>query len=156
MVSAETFSREIPLLDPWYVTGFTEGEGSFTFSRSGQSMTLYFAIKLTMVDRHLLEAIQHYFGGIGMIYHVKARAPAGPGSGFTKSAAYFRASRREDLHRVVEHFDNYPLRGSKALSYAIWREMFVLKSAFRKVSNLELEALAARLSAASPRNARWE
>lgn len=156
MVSEETFSRETSQLDPWYVTGFTEGEGTFTFSRNGPSMALYFAIKLTGADRLLLEAIRTYFGGIGNIYDVKARAPAGPGSGFTKIAAYFRVTRRSHLHSVVEHFDCYPLRGSKASSYAIWREMFVLKAAFRKTPRLELDALAARLSAASPRNARWE
>jgi hypothetical protein len=151
----ETFSHGTTL-DPWYVTGFAEGEGTFTFSRNGPSMALYFAIKLTRVDRPILEAIQDYFGGIGTIYDLKARPPAGAGSGYTKAAAYFRVSRREHLEVVAYHFDSYPLRGSKASSYAIWREMLILKRAFRKSDRLELDALAARLSAASPRNARWD
>jgi len=151
----ETFPHGNPL-DPWYVTGFVEGEGTFTFSRNGFSLSLFFAIKLTGRDRVILEAIRDYFGGIGKIYDVKARAPAGPGSGYTKAAAYFRTSRLDQLDVVLDHFDTYPLRGSKATSYSIWREMVLLKWAARKSDRLELLALAARLSAASPRNSRWE
>src|SRR5262245_53831997 len=142
MFPTETFPRGTPPLDPWYVTGFVEGEGTFTFSRSGPQMALYFAIKLTGSDRPILEAIQSYFGGIGRIYHVKPAAPTQT-SGYTKSAAYYRVCRNEDLDQVVEHFDLYPLRGSKAASYAIWREMVVLKRNFRKPPRLELDALAA-------------
>ena len=155
MLPAETFSRATSALDPWYVTGFVEGEGTFTFSRNGRQMTLYFAVKLTGSERSILEAIQEYFGGIGTIYNVKPVAPR-QSSGYTKAAAYYRVCRREELERVMEHFDQYPLRGAKAASYAIWREMVVLKRAFRKPARAELEALAARLSAVSPRNAKWE
>lgn len=156
MLPAETFSRETPGLDPWYVTGFVEGEGTFTFSRTGGQMALYFALKLTGSDRNILEAIQDFFGGIGSIYHVKKRAALTPSSGYTNAAAYYRVCRRDELDRIVEHFDRYPLRGGKAASYAVWREMVILKRAFRKPVRPELEALAARLSAASPRNAKWE
>ena len=152
MLPAETFSRGTSGLDPWYVTGFVEGEGAFTFSRSGRQMTLYFAIKLTGAERPILESIQDFFGGIGAIYAVKARAAPTPSSGYTKTAAYFRVCRREQLAQIVEHFDQYPLRGAKAEAFGIWREMVVLKREFRKPAREELDVLAARLSAASPRN----
>jgi LAGLIDADG endonuclease len=154
MLPAETFSRGTSL-DPWYVTGFVEGEGAFTFSRSGRQMALYFAIKLTGADGPILEAIQGFFGGIGAIYRVAPRAAPTASSGYTKTAAYYRVCRRGDLDRIVEHFDMYPLRGVKASAYAIWREMVILKRAFRKPVREELDALAARLSAASPRNGTW-
>jgi hypothetical protein len=154
MFPAETFSRGTQLLDPWYVTGFVEGEGAFTFSRNGRQMALYFAIKLTGADRALLEDIRAHFG-VGAIYKVAARSAPTPSSGYTKEAAYYRVSRRDDLERVVEHFDRYPLRGVKARSYAIWRQMVVLKREFRKPQRDELERLAAQLSAASPRNGRF-
>ena len=155
MLPAETFSRETSSLDPWYVTGFVEGEGAFTFSRSGRQMALYFAVKLTAADRGILEALQDYFGGIGAIYQVAPRAAPTPSSGHTKAAAYFRVCRRRDLERVLDHFDAHPLRGVKAASYAIWREMVILKRAFRSPPRAELDLLAARLSAASPRNGPW-
>jgi hypothetical protein len=154
MFPAETFSRGTSV-DPWYVTGFVEGEGAFTFSRNGRQMALYFAIKLTGADRAILEEIRAYFGDIGAIYRVAARAAPTPSSGHTKEAAYFRVSRRDELERIVEHFDRHPLRGIKAASYVVWRQMVVLKREFRKPQREELERLAAKLSAASPRNGKF-
>jgi hypothetical protein len=140
----ETFSRETPesLLDPWWVTGFIEGEGTFTFSRNGRQMSLYFALKMGDEDEPLLRAIQDFFGGIGAIYFVQARA-----GGHGKGACYYRVCRREQLPGIVEHLDRYPLRGSKAASYRIWREMVVLKQRFRQPPRDELDALATQLRA---------
>src|SRR5262249_13162188 len=149
---AEAFSGTHPL-DPWYVTGFVEREGAFTFSRNGRQMTLYFAIKLPGPDRPLLESIRDYFG-VGSIYRVVAGSAPTPSSGYTREAASFRVSRRDELERVVQHFDRYPLRGVKARSYAIWRQMVELKRKFRKPQREELARLAAQLSAASPRQGR--
>lgn len=150
MFPAETFSRGTHRLDPWYVTGFVEGEGAFTFSRNGRQMALYFAIKLTGADKSILEEIRAYFG-VGSIYRVAATAAPTRSSGHTKEAAYYRVSRRDDLERVIEHFDRHPLRGSKARSYSIWRQMVVLKREFRKPNREELASLSAQLSAASTR-----
>jgi len=145
----ETFSRGT--FEPWYVTGFIDGEGSFTYSRSGRQIGLYFAVKLTETDRTILEQLQRFFGGIGSIYRVAPRTPR-PGSGHTKTTSYFRVTRLEDLKRVVDHFDRYPLQTAKRGSYQIWREMVILKQAFRKPDREQLNALAVKLSAASTRN----
>lgn len=143
-------------LDPWYVTGFVEGEGCFTYSRGGRSLALYFAIKLTGKDRPLLEDIQEFFGGIGYIYAVIARDAPTRSSGYTKPASYYRITRLRDLERIVAHFDRYPLRGTKSGSFGIWREMVSRKlSAQRsKANSASLEDLARQLSAVSPRNER--
>ena len=148
----ETFSRETPLLDPWYVTGFSEGEATFTYSRSGKQLALYYAIKLTARDRSILEAISAFFGGAGSIYQVRPRAALTPRRGFTKTASYFRVSRRDELGRVVAHFDQYPLRGTKLASYEIWRKMVALKQSFRSPPRDQLDTLARALSSVSPRN----
>lgn len=144
----ETFSRETLLeeLDPWYVTGFVEGEGSFTYSRNGRQLALYFGIKLGEADEPILEAIRAFFGGIGSIYHLQPRSEGAKGS------AYYRVCRHEQLPLIVAHFDAYPLRGSKLSAYRIWREMVVLKQRFRKPSRDELQELAAQLSASYARD----
>src|SRR5690348_16853163 len=108
-------------LDPWYVTGFADGVGTFTYSRSGNQIALYFAIKLTRADEPLLEQLREFFG-VGRLYQVKA----------TKSAALYRVTRHDELHRVTDHFDRYPLHGEKRLGYAVWREMVTLKRDFRR------------------------
>jgi LAGLIDADG DNA endonuclease family protein len=142
-------------LHPWFVTGFVEGEGTFTFSRHREgSLSLYFGVKLTEIDRPILEALQAFFGGAGKLYYVQPRAALTPNSGYTKAASYYRISKAQDLVRVVRHFDSFPLRGCKRTSYAIWREMVMLKTT-TGISSRLLEPFARELSAASVRNRRW-
>jgi hypothetical protein len=151
----ETFSRGT--LDPWYITGFADGEGSFTFSRSGNQIAIYFAIKLVATDEPLLEAVRAFFG-VGKIYRVKARSPSqGAGNGgATKTASMYRVTRHDELPRVMAHFDEYPLQGEKRFGYAVWREMVVLKKLFRHGANREmLDDLAIKLSSLAPRNQPW-
>jgi hypothetical protein len=140
------------VLDPWYVTGFVDGEGSFTFSRNGRSLALYFAIKLTYRDLPVLRSLHSFFGGVGKIYLVRPPHTPGPKSGMTKTAYYYRITKIADLAVVVEHFDKYPLVGLKRESYQIWKRMYLLKRAFRKADSAELHGLANQLSAATPRN----
>lgn len=151
----ETFSRGT--LDPWYVTGFADGEGSFTFSRSGKQIAVYFAVKLVATDEPLLKSLQDFFG-VGKIYSVRARSPsqgAGMG-GATKTASMYRVTRHDELPQVVAHFDRYPLQGEKRFAYAIWREMAVLKTMFRKGADREvLDDLALKLSSLARRNQVW-
>lgn len=148
----ETFSRGT--LDPHYITGFTDGEGTFTYSRSGNQIALYYAIKLTAADEPILKEIQTYFYGYGRIYDVKARAP-GHRSGATKSAKYYRISHRDELGAVVEHFDQYPLRTLKRDAYEIWRLMVLVKRKFRQPDREMLDQLATQLSSMAPRNQSW-
>jgi hypothetical protein len=148
----ETFSRGT--VDPHYVTGFADGEGTFTYSRSGKQIGLYFAIKLTAADEPVLRDIQEFFGGIGAIYDVKARAP-GPRSGATKAAKYFRVTHRDQLIVIVDHFDRYPLRTKKRDCYDVWRFMVLLKRKFRTPDRDMLDQLARQLSSLSIRNQPW-
>jgi LAGLIDADG endonuclease len=148
----ETFSRGT--LDPHWLTGFVDGEGSFTYSRSSKQIGVYFALKLTSSDRPLLEDIREYLGGIGSIYTAAARA-AGDRSGATKTAAYFRVTRRDELMHVVDHFDRYPLRSQKRDVYDLWRMMVHAKQRFRKPNRELLESLASRITALCVRKQPW-
>ena len=56
-------------------------------------------------------------------------------------------TRHDELPTLVDHLDRYPLQGPKAAPYAIWREMVLLKQAFRRPDRDQLETLARRLSA---------
>jgi hypothetical protein len=132
----ETFSRGT--LDPHWVTGFADGDASFTYSRSGRQLALYFAVKLTAADRPLLEEIQQFFQGSGRIYEVGA-AP--------RTAAYYRISRRDELMTVVDHFDAYPLRSTKKQVYDLWRQMVLAKQQFRQPDRELLDGLAEKISA---------
>ena len=115
------------------MTGFCDASGSFTYSRSGRQLALYFAIKLGLADRGLLEHLQSFFGGIGRIYDVGPRA------------SYFRVSRRDELAAIVEHFQSFPLQSSKQRAFEVWREMVSAKQDFRHPDRALLDELAGRL-----------
>jgi hypothetical protein len=128
-VSVETVSRETTL-DAWYVTGLIDGVGSFTYSRSGKQLAVYFAVKASG-SVTVLGELQTFFG-CGAIYS-------------TGSSSYFRIQRRADLATVLDHFDRFPLRTKREV-YSVWREMVIAKRAFRKPDRDRLESLATELS----------
>ncbi|MBV8759400.1 MAG: LAGLIDADG family homing endonuclease [Deltaproteobacteria bacterium] len=127
-VPVETFSRGTTL-DPAYVTGLIEAAGSFTFSRTSKQLSVYFAVKLA--DRELLEALQAFFG-VGRIYASGA-------------SAYYRVNRREELPRIVAHFDQYPLRSRKRETFETWKQIIEAKAQFRRPDRLALSLLTAQL-----------
>ncbi|MBA3459508.1 MAG: hypothetical protein H0T46_06080 [Deltaproteobacteria bacterium] len=147
----ETFSRGT--LDPWWVTGFCDGEASFTFSRSNANVSLYFAVKLTATDEPILLRLQDYFG-VGKIYNVRARAPT-ERAGATKTASLYRVTKHDELPLVTRHFDAYPLQTEKAGAYKIWRAMVEIKATYRGRDGEALKELAYSLSAAQARNRSW-
>lgn len=147
----ETFSRGT--IDPWWVTGFCDGEASFTFSRSNANVALYFAVKLTATDTPILVRLQEYFG-VGKIYNVKARAPSGKG-GATKTASLYRVTKHDELPYVTRHFDAYPLQTQKTAAYKIWRAMVDIKTTYRGREGEVLKELAYRLSDVQARNQSW-
>jgi hypothetical protein len=123
----EASSKNRESLNPWFVTGFSDGEAAFTFSRSGEGFSLYFSIRQREDNRVILEKIQSYFGGIGKIYFGKEQMPT-RNSGHSKPTAYFRVCKQNDLLRIIEHFDKFPLRSKKQEVYNFWREMAIEKT----------------------------
>lgn len=122
-------------MEPFYVTGFAESAGSFTFSRQGGVIVLVFAVRRPPADRALLVALREFFG-CGTIYE-------------TAGSLHYRVTRIDELPTIVDHFEKHPLLGEKRKAYALWRDMVRLKTdRFRKPPREELEALAARLRAA--------
>jgi len=135
------------MLTPWYITGFCDGEGAFTYSRAAGTFILYFSIKQKEDNRDILEAIQEYFGYVGKIYAHKAAYPT-KNSGFTKPSAYYRVTKIEELKRILEHFDKYPLQIKKKNEvYRVWREMVMHKlDNYRDIDYDKLRMLAEKLS----------
>ena len=72
--SAALESKVYSGLNPYFVTGFCDGESSFVVTfmkssnhRTGWRLKLVFSISLHNKDRAILERIQNYFG-VGKIY----------------------------------------------------------------------------------------
>ncbi|MDP2938122.1 MAG: LAGLIDADG family homing endonuclease [Candidatus Omnitrophota bacterium] len=135
------------MLTPWYITGFCDGEAAFTYSRSGGTFGLYFAIHQREDNRQIIDEIHSYFNYIGDIYINKESLPT-KNSGFSKPAVYYRVTRIGELQRIVEHFDKYPLQSQKKHeAYLAWREMVMHKvENYRNIDYDILRNLAEKLS----------
>jgi hypothetical protein len=128
-------------LDPWYVTGLIEGEGSFTYNRSGKNLIMIFAVKLNPKNRPILEGLLAFFG-VGKIYEISG----------AKTSAFYRVSKQEELEQIIDHFERFPLNGLKRDSYQLWKQMVELKAqSFRKPPTEALGELSKQLSASTVR-----
>jgi len=118
---------------------------SFTYSRSGNTIGLYFALKTTEQDRALLEAVRDFFGS-GTIYEGSRPSENGARA---RAFLYYRVSRAGELLKVVGHFERFPLVGQKAQAFSVWKEMVRAKARFRRPDTDALHEGALRLSALS-------
>lgn len=103
-------------LDPWFVTGFSDGEGCFNISITksksniiGWQVQIRFIIELNIKDIDILYKIQNFFGGIGKIT-------------FTQKVARFAVFGINDIMIILNHFDNYPLQSAKQRDFYLWKE----------------------------------
>jgi LAGLIDADG DNA endonuclease family protein len=101
-------------LDPWYVTGLSDGEGCFCISlavrsklRLGVEVRPSFSLSLNERDLGLLEDLRAFFG-CGWIRESK----------IDRTFKYEARSIGDLMGIIVPHFERFPLRGDKARSCA--------------------------------------
>lgn len=106
-VYSTTSGKVSTTINPWFVTGFSDGEGCFHLAvnkhkrfKQGYSLGAVFKIHLHNKDLALLEKLKTYFG-VGKIYELK------------RGTVQFQVSSIEDLKVIISHFDKYPLITSK-------------------------------------------
>jgi LAGLIDADG endonuclease len=99
-------------LDPWFVTGLTEGEGCFCVSlaprrklRAGLEVRPSFSLSLNERDLRLLEDLRAFFS-CGWIRESKG----------DRTFKYEVRSIGDLARRILPHFERFPLRGCKARS----------------------------------------
>lgn len=123
-------------LDPWWISGFTTGEGSFTyFTRSRKKAdgeivkdyTLAFEVSQRSDSLHVLNLIAKYFE-YGRVYSE------------TRGVSKYRlVSRDHILNTLVPFFEKYPLEGNKNIQYELWVQIVKIlqttgRSEQRKIS----------------------
>ena len=108
------------LLNPFYVTGFTDGEGSFGiyFTKYSQSKAGYliqpnFQITLHKNDYALLEKIKNFFG-VGGIYKDG------------KNLFKYSVRSLKDLGIIIKHFEKYQLQTQKRTDFELFKEIIEL------------------------------
>ncbi|AAO89742.1 homing endonuclease [Coxiella burnetii CbuK_Q154] len=106
-------------LEPWYVSGLTEGEGCFSISfnfrkklKIGIETRPSFSITLNQRDLPLLKEI-HSFFECGAIRFSRG----------DRTYKYEVRSVKDLVKRIIPHFDNYPLRGGKQKDFRYFSEI---------------------------------
>lgn len=114
-------------LNPWYVIGFIDGEGSFSVSigrhktlRSGIEIRPEFEIELRNDDREILERIVVTIG-CGKIYDCSYER-----YGWYPHAKLKIGSTHDMVEYLFPLLDRYPLQAKKAKSYRLFREIVLM------------------------------
>jgi len=108
----------VPVLSPWYITGFVDGEGCWTISinkdksRSiGYIVTVSFEIALDVRDLHILKGFLKFFG-IGNIYK------------HGKNMMRYKVSSIKNLTKhIIPHFDKYNLLTDKRNDFELFKQV---------------------------------
>jgi len=103
-----TLANPIAKLNPYFVTGFVDGEGYFYIkickenrAKLGWKARGVFGIVVHKKDQVILELIQTHFNGVGNI------------SKHGKDAIQYQVGSLKDLALVINHFNKYPLLTKK-------------------------------------------
>nr|YP_010727786.1 homing endonuclease [Leptographium wingfieldii]WDZ67423.1 homing endonuclease [Leptographium wingfieldii]WDZ67470.1 homing endonuclease [Leptographium wingfieldii]WDZ67517.1 homing endonuclease [Leptographium wingfieldii]WDZ67563.1 homing endonuclease [Leptographium wingfieldii]WDZ67609.1 homing endonuclease [Leptographium wingfieldii] len=112
-------------LNPWFITGFVDAEGSFSISvikdpryKAGYRVEAIFSISLHKKDLAILEQIQSFFDGAGKIKFETKR----------EVVSYVIRSKDQIIKILLPHFDLFPLITQKRADYLLFRKAFELIS----------------------------
>lgn len=113
-------SNLLPItLDPWYVTGLIDGEGSFQVRvrksskyKTGWSISLVFSLSLHKSELPLLKAVQAYFGGVGSISHSHKNV-----------LSYKVESQKIISEFIIPHFTKFPLQTQKGADFLLFNKV---------------------------------
>jgi hypothetical protein len=127
LASLRGFSSNTQILDPYYITGFSDAEASFQIGiytnnkfKSGYNFIPSFSIHLHIKDRALLDNIQLFFG-VGKVY-INSK---------DNTAIYTVGSVKDLTNVIIPHFLKYPLITQK------YGDFELFKLAVQKISNKE-------------------
>jgi len=123
-------------LMPWQVTGLTDGEGSFVYSKdntgkgsTGQKFSLEFKVTQKTHSEGILYELKEYFGCGNVVIDNRK----------TDTKKFHIKSLKLILEKVIPHFDKYPCLTSKELNYKDWKKICLIMS---QKGHLNIEGMA--------------
>lgn len=105
-----------PILNPYWVTGFTDAEGCFSVNmhitaKKNRYISPSFKIAQDIKDVQILYAIKQFFNqGTVRIHNTEAKFEI-----------------IGDFQKVISHFDCFPLVSKKKADYLLWKEIVMQK-----------------------------
>ena len=115
MVKKRSISSKKGKLDPWFITGYTDGEGSFSIrlrtksnNQFGFHISIVYSIcaEINPLNLKLLEQVKEYFGGVGSISR-------------SGNMYFYEISSIKSLVNVRIHFEKYPLQTTKHVHFKL-------------------------------------
>jgi hypothetical protein len=107
-------------INPWFITGFTDAEGSFIISMYKDEksklkwrVTPNFTIHIHIKDIAILKSIKNSLG-VGKVRINSSKT------------AIFRVDNIQELQVIINHFNNYPLIGSKVSDFLLFKQCYEL------------------------------
>jgi len=122
--------QNIDKLTPWQVTGFIDGEGSFSVSNTGNSIKLEMKATQKKNSPKILYKMKEYFDCGSVVIDNRK----------TETLKYRVSSLNDILTKIIPHFDKYPCLTSKFLNYQDWKKI-AIKMSNKKKEHLTLEGL---------------
>ena len=108
--------KKTTLLDPWFVTGFSDGESNFQVSITIRPesklkcrVKIKFQIFLSIKEMPLLLEIKEFFGGVGRV-----------NTASNNRASYVVDKPSDILKVIIPHFRAYPLITQKRRDFILW------------------------------------
>ncbi len=106
-------------LNPNFVTGLIDAEGSFMISvrrhvkyKNNWVVQASMEINMSSNDSSLLVLVQQLFGGIGFFSHKQK----------INMVSYSVAKLSDIVNIIIPHFNKYPLQSAKSIDFKIWSE----------------------------------
>lgn len=118
------------LFHPWYITGLTDSEGSFScyMQRSTAnkiSVSLEYKITQKSHSSNVLYDIQNYFSAGSVVIDNR----------ITDTKKFHITNLNLILEKIIPHFDNYPCLSSKNLNFQDWKKVANLISQKKNLTN---------------------
>ena len=106
------------LFDPWFVTGFTEGEGCFHLSVTGNNkLKLGWRVRVFLKSPRM-KKIKTYWKIKKKFFGV------GPISKLGEKSLQFKVFAEKDFYEIIKDFDKFPLITQKKADYELWKQVF--------------------------------
>jgi len=115
----KNYTNSLNQLDPWFITGFADGESSFSILISeykklkvGWQVKAEFQLCLHSKDVEILYKIQEFFKGIGNI-SIKSN----------RDVAQYRVNDINSIKEIlIPHFEKYPLQSAKSVDFLLFKQ----------------------------------
>ena len=121
-------------LNPWFITGFMDAEGSFGISvrkilgsRLGWTVGPSITIGLHPRDEEILKQIRDFFG-VGYIYK-------------KQNSIFWVVSSLEQISKLIPHFDKYCLITQKYADYLLFKQVITMLLKKEHLTSKGLQAI---------------